>query len=176
MLLSYVRRLPKNKKLTKDLQRDEILLDTALSRLDNDKGNKDAANQQARDSAWTLLLELRKNIKELDKQIIPEVIRNLDLEKQYADQVDVLRSAKLLETFPDGQEGIIGIDGKPYPIPSYEQIMERIIAKKELFKTKAEQGFKKLILVPLGMPLSALISEYEQLLLEHHQGRQASSH
>ena len=47
--------------------------------------------------------------------------------------------------------------------------MDRIIAKKELLKTKSEQGFEKLILVPLGMPLSALISKYEQLLLEHHQ-------
>ena len=69
----------KIKNLTEDLQRDKSLLDTVLSRLNNDRGNKDIANQQARDSAWTLLEELRKNTHELDNLIIPEVIKNLDL-------------------------------------------------------------------------------------------------
>ena len=37
----------KIKNLAKDLQRDKILLDTAWSRLNNDKGHKDIENQQA---------------------------------------------------------------------------------------------------------------------------------
>jgi len=163
----------KIKNLVQDLQRDKNLLDTALSRLDNDRGNKDFENQQARDSAWTLMLELKKNIKELDNLIIPEVIRNLDLEKQYDSQVDVLRTSKLLERLPNGQEGIIGIDGKPYPIPTFDQIMERIKAKKELLKTKVEQGFTKLQLVPFALSLDKLIEKYKQAFIQadaEHEG------
>jgi hypothetical protein len=95
----------------------------------------------------------------------------LKLREQYESQIKTLNETGILEILPDSQElGIIGIDGKGYPIPTYEQILERITTEKvELLTKKFEQGFTQLLLVPFGMALDILIDRYRRELLKHDQ-------
>jgi hypothetical protein len=93
----------------------------------------------------------------------------LKLREQYEQQIKTLNETGVLEILPESQElGIIGIDGKGYPIPTYEQILQRITTEKvELLTKKFEQGFTQLLLVPFGMPLKVLIDRYRRELLKH---------
>jgi hypothetical protein len=95
----------------------------------------------------------------------------LKLREQYEQQIKTLNETGILEILPDSQElGIIGIDSKGYPIPTYEQILQRITPEKlELLDKKFQQGFTKLLLVPFGMPLEVLIDRYKRELLKHDQ-------
>ncbi len=84
------------------------------------------------------------------------------LEKQYTSQVELLEQVGILK------EGMItGIDGNEYPIPTLEQITCRLFERRETLETKHDQGFTKLLLVPFGMSLDALISTFKQFLLDH---------
>ena len=62
---------------------------------------------------------------------------------------------------------ITGIDGKEYPLPTLEQIALRLRERKELLKTKREQGFDRLLLVPFGMSLNTLIDTLRQFLKDY---------
>lgn len=86
--------------------------------------------------------------------------------------MNILEKVGILETLSSGQIGIKGIDNKEYPIPSYTQIRERIKESQEhheFLETKADQGFTKLLLVPFGMSLDALIEKYKEVIIKHHQ-------
>ena len=102
-----------------------------------------------------------------------ELVEKLNLPVQYEEQVKMLRGAGILEFLPQKQDmGLIGIDGKEYPIPKYDQILASLDSnseRRELLERKHEQGFEKLLLVPIGMTLEVLIDRYKQQLLEHHQ-------
>jgi hypothetical protein len=93
----------------------------------------------------------------------------LKLREQYETQIKTLNETGVLEILPESQElGIIGIDGKGYPIPTYEQVLQRITPEKiELLDKKFEQGFTQLLLVPFGMPLGTLMDRYKRELLKH---------
>jgi hypothetical protein len=97
------------------------------------------------------------------------LVEKLKLREQYEQQIKTLNETGVLEILPDSHElGIIGIDGKPYPISKYEEILSRITPEKiELLTKKFEQGFTKLLLVPFAMPLDTLIDRYRRELLKH---------
>jgi hypothetical protein len=99
-----------------------------------------------------------------------ELVKNLDLYHQWENQVETLRNAGILEELTDPDDiGILGIDGKGYPVPRYEDILERItIENIELLKKKREAGFNQLLLVPFAKPLDSLIFLYKQALLQKH--------
>ena len=102
----------------------------------------------------------------------------LGLKAQWELQVKALNEAGVLEILPESEDlGIIGIDGKEYPIPTYEQIIESITPEKaELLEHKLEQGFSRLLLTPFAMPLDLLIERYKRLLLlKHKQGELLSA-
>ena len=109
-----------------------------------------------------------------ERQAIPpevlELAEGLNLEEQYKSQFIILNEAGILEILPETQDkGIIGIDGREYPIPTYQEILESITPETlKLIERKVEQGFTKLRLVPLGMPLEVLAERYKRVLLEHH--------
>jgi hypothetical protein len=100
----------------------------------------------------------------------------LNLKEQYLAQVKVLYQSGILENFlPDPEQGrdvpemgIVGIDGKEYIMPSYEDILDCLKdpEKRKLIEKKVEQGFTKLLLVPFAMPLSVLIQRYKDILLK----------
>jgi hypothetical protein len=94
----------------------------------------------------------------------------LKLREQYEQQIKTLNETGILEILPESQElGIIGIDGKGYQVPKYEEILNRITTEKlELLDKKFQQGFTKLLLVPFGMSLEVLIDRYERELVKHH--------
>jgi len=86
------------------------------------------------------------------------------LREQYDFQVNFLVEAGILK------EGVImGIDGNKYPIPTLEQIATRLFERREELKTKHDQGFTKLLLVPFGMSLDVLIETLKQFLLSYKQ-------
>jgi len=64
--------------------------------------------------------------------------------------------------------GIKGIDNKEYAFPEYSEIIKGMRENKEMLKTKIEQGFNQLLIVPFGMKLDDLIEKYRQVLLKHH--------
>ena len=101
----------------------------------------------------------------------------LGLKAQWETQVKALNEAGVLEILPESEDlGIVGIDGKEYPIPTYEQIIESITPEKaEILEHKLEQGFSKLLLTPFAMPLDLLIERYKRLLIEKHQQGQLLS-
>ncbi|MEK7295525.1 MAG: hypothetical protein AAB018_03225 [Actinomycetota bacterium] len=126
--------------------------------------------EEDRQSAVLLHKELKERIASLRDKINP-FERVISVREQYESQVTILNTVGILETFTTGEhtgeQGIIGIDGKEYPIPTYQDISRRMIDKREVLKTKIEQGFTKLILVPFGMPIDTLIEKYKQTLQRH---------
>jgi hypothetical protein len=104
----------------------------------------------------------------LKEKLTPREVRELGIERQYAEQVQALEAAGILETLPSGEKGIKGIDGKAYPLPSQETVLARLKEKREVVKEKALQGFTKLVLVPFAMSVDALIAKYGARIKEHH--------
>src|SRR3989339_2069776 len=84
------------------------------------------------------------------------------LREQYDSQVELLEEVGILK------EGVIlGIDGHEYPVPTLEQIASRLFERRETLKTKHDQGFTKLLLVPFGMSLDSLQETIKQFLLKY---------
>jgi hypothetical protein len=112
---------------------------------------------------------------EQQREALAEKLR---LREQYEQQIKTLNETGVLEILPETQElGIIGIDGKGYPMPKYEEILTRITREKiELLDKKFQQGFTKLLLVPFGMALEVLIDRYKRELLKHQLEGKLFSH
>jgi len=86
------------------------------------------------------------------------------LREQYGSQIELLEQVGILK------DGVIkGIDGEDYPVPTLEQIAQRLYERRELLETKQDQGFTKLLLVPFGMSLDALRETLKQFLLVYKQ-------
>jgi hypothetical protein len=81
-----------------------------------------------------------------------------NLEKEYARTITALNRTGILTLLPRSENlGVIGIDGKGYPVPIQEQLQEAFTRKKELVNWKMRQGFTQLQLTPIAMPTSQLI-------------------
>ena len=98
-----------------------------------------------------------------------EIEKNFELKKQYEDQVETLKKNGLIEALPSGEMGFIDITGTPRPIPTYEEILERVKAKKEFLERKREQGFSQLLLVPFGMRIADIKNRIKKLILEKYE-------
>jgi hypothetical protein len=105
------------------------------------------------------------------KEPMPEKSENLEyadthyrLTEQYTSQVSLLEQVGILK---DGH--IEGIDGERYPVPTLEQIAERIFERREELSPKHDQGFTKLLLVPFGMSLDTLMDTFKHFLLSYKQ-------
>src|SRR3989339_2050509 len=84
------------------------------------------------------------------------------IKEQYDSQVSLLEQVGILK-----EGAITGIDGKIYPIPTLEQIAMRLFERRETLRTKHDQGFTKLLLVPFGMSLDVLCETFKQFLLKY---------
>ncbi|MBU4367374.1 hypothetical protein KKC49_00710 [Patescibacteria group bacterium] len=115
----------------------------------------------------TELEEKRDALKE--KLWLFEGLPQKELKEQYESQREILKNVGILEKLTNGEIGIKGIDNKEYPFPSYQEISKRIRENKEMLKTKVEQGFNQLLIVPFGMKLDDLIEKYKEVILKHHQ-------
>ncbi len=100
------------------------------------------------------------------------------LPAQFNTQIASLRNVGLLESILkestpaddelviELQEGITGMDGRPYPLPTVEEIAKHF--SQEKYAEKISQGFTKLLIVPFAYPLATICARYEQALLKHH--------
>ena len=84
------------------------------------------------------------------------------LHEQYDSQVELLEEVGILK-----EGAITGIDGHEYPVPTLEQIASRLFERRETLKTKHDQGFTKLLLVPFGMSLDALQETIKQFFIKY---------
>ena len=93
---------------------------------------------------------------------------DVELQKQYTELARALNEVGLLEIIEEtGEKGIIGIDGKPYPIPTIENIKAELLKNREIYELKMKQGFTKINLVPIALPIAKLIAVYKEQLLDH---------
>lgn len=91
-----------------------------------------------------------------------------DLKEQYQSQVELLDKLGLLETLSSGQKGIRDIQGNEQPLPTLQELAQRLSPeKKALLERKAEQGLVKLLLVPFGLSLDQLIETYQNIIKDH---------
>ncbi len=110
--------------------------------------------------------EIVKNAQE--QFLLSEIPRQFDQQRKSLSAVGLL---ELIPTSEDDlvielQEGIIGMDGKAYRLPSSEEIVKHFSA--ERYKEKISQGFTKLLVVPFGYPLATILARYAEALLKHH--------
>ncbi len=101
-----------------------------------------------------------------------------ELPAQFNTQTASLRAVGLLESILkentpavdelviELQEGITGMDGRAYPLPSIEEITKHF--SQEKYAEKISQGFTKLLIVPFAYPLATIRARYEQALIKHH--------
>lgn len=142
-----------------------------LATLETLKNEFDSAYEQAvktgeLETARTLKAEIQTKLEALKEKLNPlETL--LALKEQYQSQRDILERVGVLERLSSGELGIKGIDNQEYPLPSYQEISQSVREAKEILKTKAKQGFTKLMLVPFGAKLDDLIAKYKAALLKH---------
>ena len=107
------------------------------------------------------LLAHKEPVKEPSK-FFKEAERFYGLKEQYDFQVSLLERVGVLK------DGVMeGIDGEKYPIPTLEQIAQKLYEQRETLETKRDQGFTKLLLVPFGMSLHALMMRFRQFFLDY---------
>ena len=90
------------------------------------------------------------------------------IKKEYACTIDALKGAGILTLLPRSKRsGVVGIDGKEYPVPDLEQVAELFDANRELVRKKTAQGFDRLALTPMAMPLPRLFDLMQGAILKH---------
>lgn len=93
----------------------------------------------------------------------------LKIKEQWGSQIKILSKLGMLQTFPESKKlGIVGIDGKEYPVPKPEDIAKMLEANKEMILQKMEQGFTKLVMEPFAHSFDGLSEKYGKTILEHH--------
>lgn len=109
--------------------------------------------------------ELSDRLEALKEKVNP-LERILLIKEQYQRQRDI-HERRILTQQPSGEYTAQFIDGKEYPFPSYEEVVQRLRDNKEMLKLKAEQGFSQMLIVPFGMSLNVLIEKYKATLVKH---------
>ena len=90
------------------------------------------------------------------------------VEREYTRCVTALNRTGILTLLPKSKSfGVFGIDGKEYPIPTLEQVLELFDHNRELLGRKGPQGFDRLELTPMAMPTPLLLDRMEAAILRH---------
>lgn len=122
--------------------------------------------------ARRLKKELQQRIEKLNDLVNP-IEKKLRLKEQYDTQVAMLERLHIVEqTFYGTLEletrlEIEGIDGKSYPVPSYEEVLEEVKKNEGILKKKYKQGFTLFLLVPFGMELDFLINTFKEAIRKY---------
>ncbi|MBU4257159.1 hypothetical protein KKC04_01985 [Patescibacteria group bacterium] len=125
--------------------------------------------QAALQKAKELQAELEQKRDALREKLWPfEALPQKELQEQYESQKEMFEKVGILEKLSTGKLGIKAIDNQEYAFPSYQEITKRIRENKETLKTKTEQGFNQLLIVPFGLKLDDLIEKYKQVILKHY--------
>jgi hypothetical protein len=98
----------------------------------------------------------------------PQPEQVFPVESEYTSCVNALNRTSILTLLPQSYSlWVIGIDGKEYPIPTQEQVVELFAHNRELVATKVPQGFDRLELTPIAMPTPLLIDRMKAAILKH---------
>jgi hypothetical protein len=98
----------------------------------------------------------------------PQSEQYFPVEREYARCVKSLDRTGILTLLPKSEAlGVVGIDGKEYPIPTQEQVVELFAHNRELVDRKVPQGFDSLELTPMAMPTPLLIDRMKESILKH---------
>jgi hypothetical protein len=98
----------------------------------------------------------------------PQSEQLFPVEREYARCVTALNRTGILTLLPKSESiGVIGIDGKEYPIPTQEQVVELFAHNRELVGRKVPQGFDRLELTPMAMTTPLLIDRMKAAILKH---------
>lgn len=90
------------------------------------------------------------------------------IERNYSRCVTALKSSGILIRLPESENpGVIGIDSEKYPIPRLEQVAELFERNRELVGRKVQQGFDRLELTPMAMPIAHLTDRLKTAILKH---------
>ena len=90
------------------------------------------------------------------------------VEKEYTRCVAALNQTDILRLLSkSGSLGVIGIDGKEYPIPTQQQVAELFAHNSELVFRKVPQGFDRLELTPLATPTPLLVDKLKAAIIKH---------
>jgi hypothetical protein len=88
------------------------------------------------------------------------------VKREYARCAAALKSSGIVTLLPKSKSlGVIGIDGKEYPMPTREQVVGLFTQNRELENIKVPQGFDRLELTPLAMPILALIERLKAAIV-----------
>jgi len=101
-------------------------------------------------------------------EIAPQSEQLFPVEREYYRCITALNRTGILTLFTKSESfGVIGIDGKKYPIPTKEQVLELFAHNRELVNKKVPQGFDRLELTPMAMPTSFLVERMKATILKH---------
>jgi len=94
--------------------------------------------------------------------------RLFPLEREYIRCVSALDRSGSLTRLPQSERrGVIGVDGREYPLPTLEQIVELFTCSRELVAKKIPQGFDRLELTPMAAPIPLLMDRLTAAILRH---------
>jgi hypothetical protein len=96
----------------------------------------------------------------------------LEIEKEYARCMTSLNRSNITVHLPkSGSIGVVGADGKEYPIPTKEKVAELFARNREYADRKVLQGFDSLLLTPVSMPTLNLIDLMREAIIKHGKKR-----
>jgi len=102
---------------------------------------------------------------------MPLIMEEAVIEEEYSAWKAILEKTNIIVSFPKTKKlGIIGLDGREYPLPTLEQVLELFDKNQKLVNIKYSQGFKHLELVPLALPLPQFTKILERIITEHRDG------
>ena len=98
----------------------------------------------------------------------PQSEQSFPVEREYARCVTALSRAGIVTFLPKSEHiGVMGINGKEYPIPTEGQVVELFAHNRELVGRKVPQGFDRLELTPMAMPTPHLIDRMTTAIVNH---------
>ena len=140
----------------------------SISRETGVSPNEITQRQEPESSTETdILAAARQAIAEQGSHGIEALEAQLNLREQYESQQRILWEEAVVDILPSDELGIRGVNGEIYPMPIYEAMLDMIAGKAEMIETKAEQGFTKLLLVPIAMSRDKLRVLYGDRLIDH---------
>jgi hypothetical protein len=95
-------------------------------------------------------------------------VKLFPVEREYECCIDALYFNRVITILPGSKtKGIIGIDGKRYPVPTLEQVKSVFDNNRDLADRKFLQGFSQLRLTPMAMPVQDLIDRLQNAVISH---------
>lgn len=93
----------------------------------------------------------------------------LPVESEYRKSLVALNRIGVLSILPQSERlGIIGADGKEYPVPTLEEVHGIFEHNRKLVEAKRAEGFTRLQITPLAMSVSLLIDRAKGAILKHN--------